>query len=361
MEALNVSSAAHGPANPAVSTSVLLCVDEQSQIGAARRSAVALGHAQGLGEDAIGRLAIVVTEAATNIIRHATRGFIVLRPLVNGAAPGVEMLALDSGPGIPDVVRAMRDGFSTVGTAGQGLGGIQRLADTFDIHSQKDMGTVVLARFADGHRRDHRSDRDECLDDRLGVVSVPVQRETECGDAWQVIASPERSAVMVVDGLGHGHGAAEVATLATAVYPSLSASQPNEALAGIDRALRGSRGAAVSLVVIDEAERTLHFSGVGNVDGRVLHNGSAAHLVPQNGIVGHAMPTLRASSVAWPAGARLVLHSDGVSAKWRADAYPGLATAHPSLLAGVLYRDFGRERDDVTVLVLDDGVRQRKS
>ena len=356
MEAVNIASA---PVVPVAATSMLLCIDEQSQIGAARRSAVALGHAQGLGEDAIGRLAIVVTEAATNIIRHATRGFIVLRALVNGGAPGVEMLALDSGPGIPDVLRAMRDGFSTGGTAGQGLGGIQRLADTFDIHSQKDLGTAVLARIADGHRPDHRSDRGETLDDRLGVVCVPVQRETECGDAWHVIATPERIAVMVVDGLGHGHGAAEVATLATTAYPSLAGSPPDEALAGIDRALRGSRGAALSLVAIGETARELRFSGVGNVDGRVLHNGSAAHLMPQNGIVGHAMPTLRASTVAWPAGARLVMHSDGVSAKWRADAYPGLATAHPSLLAGVLYRDFGRERDDVTVLVLDDRARQR--
>ena len=356
MEAVSAPSA---PVVPVTSTSMLLCIDEASQVGAARRSAVALGHTQGLGEDAIGRLAIVVTEAATNIIRHATRGQVVLRALVNGAAPGVEVLALDSGPGIPDVARAMRDGFSTVGTAGHGLGGIQRLADTFDIHSQRDQGTVVLARIADVHRPAHRSDDAGALDDRLGVVCVPVQRETECGDAWQVIATAGRIAVLVVDGLGHGHGAAEVATLATTVYPSLAARSPEEALTGIDGALRGSRGAALSLVVLDETARQARFSGVGNVDGRVLHNGSAAHLVPQNGIVGHAMPTLRPTTVAWPGGARLVMHSDGVSAKWRADAYPGLATAHPSLLAGVLYRDFGRERDDVTVLVLDDRVRPR--
>lgn len=357
MEALNVSPV---PVVPAAPTSMRLCIDEQSQIGAARRSAVALGHTQGLGEDAIGRLAIVVTEAATNIIRHATHGYVVLRALVNGTVPGVEVLALDSGPGIPDVLRAMRDGFSTGGTAGQGLGGIQRLADTFDIYSQRGHGTVVLARIADAQRPGHQPDRGESLDDRLGVVCVPVQRESECGDAWRVIAAPGRLAVMVVDGLGHGRGAAEVANLATAAYPSVAGSPPEEALAGIDRALRGSRGAALSLVVIGEAARQARFSGVGNVDGRVLNDGSAAHLVPQNGIVGHAMPTLRATTVAWPAGARLVMHSDGVSARWRADAYPGLANAHPALLAGVLYRDFGRERDDVTVLVLDDRVHQRK-
>lgn len=344
------------PVVPVAGTSLLLPVDEQSQVGAARRTAVALGHAHGLGEDAIGRLAIIVTEAATNIIRHATRGHVVLRALVNGPE-GVEVLALDAGPGIPDVARAMRDGFSTGGTSGQGLGGIRRLADTFDIFSQRGHGTAVLARVTEGPRHN----RSESLDDRLGVVCVPVPREVECGDAWQVVAGTDRTAIMLVDGLGHGPGAAEVAALALAAFPSLAMELPETALAGMDRAMRGSRGAALSLVIIDLAAREARFSGVGNVDARVLGDDASVHLMPQNGIVGHAMPTLRPATVAWPAGARLVMHSDGISARWRADAYPGLGAAHPSLLAGVLFRDFGRGRDDVTVIVLDDRIHPRQA
>ncbi|HEY5062382.1 MAG TPA: ATP-binding protein, partial [Gemmatimonadaceae bacterium] len=117
--------------------STLLELDDPSQIGAARRSAVSLGNAHGLDAEAVGRLAIVVTEAATNILRHARRGTIVLRGLTAGATPAIEMLALDKGPGIPDVTRAMRDGYSTSGTAGVGLGAMQRLSQLFELHSQR--------------------------------------------------------------------------------------------------------------------------------------------------------------------------------------------------------------------------------
>jgi anti-sigma regulatory factor (Ser/Thr protein kinase) len=88
-------------------TSQLLAISEASQVGGARRAAVALGNAHGLDEEAVGRLAIVVTEAANNILRHAGHGQIVLRAL--GDPLGVEVLALDKGPGISDIPRRARD------------------------------------------------------------------------------------------------------------------------------------------------------------------------------------------------------------------------------------------------------------
>jgi hypothetical protein len=91
------------------------------------------------------------------------------------------------------------------------------------------------------------------------------------------------------------------------------------------------------------------------VDGRVLTPDGSTHLIPQNGIIGHTMPTLRSTSTPWPSGSRLVMHSDGVSARWRLDAYVGLWNAHPALIAGVVFRDYARARDDATVLVLADG------
>src|SRR3954462_14911293 len=97
-------------------TSVVMTIDEATQVGAARRAAVALGHTHVLSVAAIGRLAIVTTEAATNILRHAGHGVIVLRGMMLNGNPAIEVTALDQGPGIPDVDRAMRDGYSTVGT-----------------------------------------------------------------------------------------------------------------------------------------------------------------------------------------------------------------------------------------------------
>ncbi|MGI8496227.1 MAG: ATP-binding protein [Gemmatimonadaceae bacterium] len=329
-------------------SSICLDVDEHTQIGAARRSAVALGGAHNLGSDALARLAIVVTEAATNIVRHAGSGVIVLRSLVAGPAAAIEILALDKGPGIHDVARAMRDGYSTAGTAGDGLGAIQRLADVFEIHSQRAVGTALLARVGERQGQSAAS-----LDDRVGVVCVALRGQSACGDAWRVVVDRQRISVMLVDGLGHGPEAAEAADAAMTAFPRLASSPPDIALVALDPALRETRGAALSLVAIDEETRAIRFSGVGNVDGRILTDGPTQYLVPQNGIVGHGMPILRSTTASWPAGARLVLHSDGILSRWRMDAYPGLRPKHPALLAGVLYRDFSRKQDDVTVLVLD--------
>ena len=329
--------------------SVPVAIDDQSAIGGARRTAVALATTLGLSSDAIGRIAIVVTEAATNILRHAGRGTILLRGVVVGDGPGVEVLALDKGPGIANVSRAMRDGFSTSGTAGQGLGGIRRLAQSFGIYSQSGGGTAVLARIGEEH-----STGEPSLDDRIGVVCTALRGQQECGDAWRVIRDGPRTTVMVVDGLGHGPHAAAAAATATARLPREARKDANELLGALDEAMRPTRGAALSVTILDDAAREARFSGVGNVDGRVIADGESSHLVPQNGIVGHAMPTVRASTVEWPAGALLIMHSDGVSARWHMDAYPGLLGTHPALVAGVIYRDFARSRDDATVLVLAD-------
>jgi anti-sigma regulatory factor (Ser/Thr protein kinase) len=342
-------------------TSTLLDIDEQSQIGGARRCAVSLGVAHQLDEDALGRLALVVTESATNIVRHAKRGVILLRVLEAGDTPVIEVLALDKGPGIPDVDRAMRDGYSTSGTAGEGLGAIQRLADVFDIHSQRGTGTALLARVGvRRHASSHGKSLAASLDDRVGAVCVPLRGETECGDAWRVASARNRLSALLVDGLGHGPEAAVAAAAATKAFSKAGSASPELALVAFGAALRDTRGAALSMVVIDEAGHTLRFSGVGNVDARVLRDGQAEHLVPQNGIVGAGMAPVRFIDSTWDESCRLVMHSDGISARWRMDPYPGLKTRHPGLVAGVIYRDFARHRDDVSVVVVAGAVTEAK-
>lgn len=340
------------PATPALPVSSLLIVDEDTQIGAARRAAVTIGHAQGLDTEALGRLAIIATEAATNMLRHANRGVMVVRALI-GPPRGVEILALDRGPGMVDVSRAMTDGYSTSGTAGQGLGAMRRLASEFEVYSIPGMGTALFTRVSVGAAaRPGRARRAPSLDDRLGAICVALRGEMLSGDAWGVQVHGGRTALIVVDGLGHGVAAHAVSVQAVASFGKTSARRPLDALTEMDAALRGSRGAAVTLATIDEDTQQVHFAGVGNVDARVANGPRTEHFVPQNGIVGHAMPTPRSPSVPWPVGGRLVMHSDGVSNRWRLESYPGLATAHPALIAGVIFRDFRRERDDATVLVV---------
>ena len=192
------------------------------------------------------------------------------------------------------------------------------------------------------------------MDERVGVVCVPLRGEIECGDAWRIVAGRGRISVLLVDGLGHGPEAAIAASAATTAFQRLANGSPDDALVALDTALHETRGAALSVVMIDETLRTMDFSGVGNVDGRILADRATQHLMPQSGIVGHGMPKLRSTEASWPAGGRLVLHSDGILARWRSESYPGLTAAHPALLAGVIYRDFARDRDDATVVVLGD-------
>jgi hypothetical protein len=196
--------------------------------------------------------------------------------------------------------------------------------------------------------------------DDLGVVCMPLHGEIECGDAWQVNIGRHHITVLVVDGLGHGPDAAAAAAAAMTTFSKAAGAPPQAMLVAIDAALRDARGAAVSIVVIDKAQRRMQFSGVGNVDGRVLAGGAIQHLIPQNGIVGHGMPSPRPTDVAWPAGSRLVMHSDGIVPRWRFDAYESGAALHPALLAGVIYRDFARDRDDATVLVLRDAAVEER-
>jgi anti-sigma regulatory factor (Ser/Thr protein kinase) len=334
-------------------SSTRLDVEEVSQVGGARRSATALGRAHGLDPEAAGRLAIVVTEAAANIVRHGGGGMIVLRALHHGAGPSIEVLALDKGRGILNVDRAMADGYSTSGTAGQGLGAIRRLSDVFAVHSQRGVGTAVLARVGMRQHPAIQPPRQPVLDDRLGAVCTPMRGETECGDRWELASTREGITLMLVDGLGHGPDAALAAAAAAQAF-ARCVQRPQEAvLAALDPQMRHTRGAAVSVVYLDEPAASVSFSGVGNVEGRVFGGPSTQYLVPQNGIVGHSLPALRSTPATWSAGRRLIVHTDGIAARWRLDVYVNAPAIHPALLAGMIYRDFARERDDVTVIVLD--------
>ena len=101
---------------------VFVPIEDASQVGEARRAAVQVANLAHLDDTALGKLAIVVTELATNIVKHAKRGEILIGNVRSDRS--VDVIALDSGPGMDNLERFMEDGFSSAGTAGQGLGAI---------------------------------------------------------------------------------------------------------------------------------------------------------------------------------------------------------------------------------------------
>jgi anti-sigma regulatory factor (Ser/Thr protein kinase) len=304
-----------------------------------------MAHALGLDEDLTGKVALAITEAGTNIAKHAGRGHLVLRQLGRGPPGGLEILALDRGPGIADVGASLRDGQSTAGSQGTGLGALSRLAHEFDLYSQSQRGTALRLVF-------WAKPPGPTTGLEVGAVSVAKSGETVCGDQWTLESDGHRATVLVADGLGHGLEAAKAARAATQVLAQNPLAPPEALIAACHEALTTTRGAAVSVARLDPGAGSGTTAGVGNISGRVHVGAVTRNLVSHNGTVGHNVRRIQEFAFPFPADAVLVLHSDGLVTRWNLGDYPGLASKHAGLIAGVLYRDHDRGRDDVTVVVV---------
>jgi anti-sigma regulatory factor (Ser/Thr protein kinase) len=323
-----------------------LIVTESSQIAQARRAVAALAVRQGLDEEDAGRAALVAVEICTNLVKHAGGGELIAQPLERGDVLGVGLIGLDKGPGIVDVDKALRDGFSTGGSPGTGLGAISRMSQLFDIYSQPSRGTVVAAQVWPGGR----APRDPHME--IGAIVVPKPAEVECGDTWCYVARAGGVLVMGVDGLGHGLGAAQAASLACEVFMTEKTRAPGAVLERIHANLRTTRGAAAIVMEIDWDRGKLLAAGIGNLVAAVVEHDSTKRVPSYNGIVGHATPRIRELSYPISPAATVVFHSDGLSATWQLERYPGLVQHSCAAIAGVLYRDCKRGRDDSMVVAL---------
>ena len=332
---------------PARHVSMSILIEEASGVAEARRFAIKLAEALQFSEPDIGRVALVVTEAATNIVQHAKRGEILLRAFALDAPASLEVLALDQGPGMANVAEALRNGFSTGGSSGQGLGAIARLSTCFEISSAPGKGTALLARI--GRVKPTRPVEPGL---EWGVVCVPKRDEEVCGDAWAVTAGPVRNTILVVDGLGHGLHAFDVANQALRAFWEHARERPASILNALHQTLRETRGAVAAVAEIEWDKRELRWAGAGNIAGTLVPvEGKASSLISHSGTVGQNVTRFQEFTHPWPDAGLLILHSDGLSNRWALEPYPGLTRKDPSLIAGVLYRDFASRQDDVVVLV----------
>ncbi|ULH17499.1 SpoIIE family protein phosphatase (plasmid) [Deinococcus sp. KNUC1210] len=331
---------------PTVSLQVL----EQSGVGEARRTAAELGLLQGLSKARCSDLAIVVTELASNLVKHTSGGGTLL---LNSRPGTVEVLTLDRGPGISRMGEVLRDGYSTAGSAGTGLGAVSRLSEDFDVYTAQGAGSVVYARLTEPAGDDLAglpSSFDTSFD--IGAVQTTYPGETVCGDDWTFSAGQTMLKLMVVDGLGHGLSAHEAARAAVAAFPHSSHLRPAETLTHIHQALRSTRGAVGAVAAIDVSAGTVQFAGVGNLSGVVLDAAQRRGLLSHNGTLGQETRTVQTQEVPWTPSSVLVVHTDGLTNRWDVSSAPGLLRRRAAVIAGVLYRDYARERDDATVVVV---------
>jgi anti-sigma regulatory factor (Ser/Thr protein kinase) len=331
---LEVSVEMHG-----VAAQIRCVVDEETKIGDARRQALRVAQLHGLDSVTAGRVAIAATELATNLLRHGGGGELLLQPVIAAGGHVVEFIAIDRGPGMANVERALTDGYSTGGTAGTGLGAVRRLASEFDIYSVAGEGTVVMARVGAGPAA------------RFGAISVAVAGEVECGDSWRLATSDGDIFAMLVDGLGHGTFAAAAAHCANAAFVEKPIDAPRSVIERVHRALSGTRGAAAACARVDR-QGGVSYAGVGNISGALVSDGGSQGMVSHNGTLGVRMLKLQQFEYRRAPRALLVMHSDGISARWDLASKPGLLQRHPAIIAGLLYRDHARARDDATVLVV---------
>ncbi len=325
-------------------------VQEQTQAGSARREAARLAALQGMAENDVGRVAVVVTEAANNIWKHGKDGEILLRGMNSGVAT-IDVLALDKGKGILELAECLRDGYSSAGTSGTGLGAMQRMSELFEVYTSPGNGTAVHCLI--GSEKKMPKPASAWMES--GAVVVPVAGETKCGDGWAEHHTTTHSVYMVVDGLGHGPGAAEAAEEAVAAFRRTASVNPLDILDEAHHSLRKTRGAALSVASIDHNLRKVRFAGIGNVSASIYGGARMSNMVSHNGIVGHAAGRLQEFTYDWPAGATLVMFSDGIASHWNLAKYPGLQSRSPLLAAAVIYRDHSRRRDDATVLIAREG------
>lgn len=322
-------------------------MQDSSRTAEVRRAARRLAVDSHYDETRAETFSIVTTEICTNMLKHGGGGQIVLRQVLDKDSDFVEILGLDQGPGIEDISVSMRDGQSTTGTMGTGLGAIQRLSSYWALYSKPGKGTAILARVA-------RTPEGRAAGlNTAGLVSAKAG-ESESGDAWGIRSTSTIQTIVMADGLGHGPEAAKAARTAVEFNAASGPATPLELVQGIHGSLRATRGAAIAVAQLDREQRTVMFAGLGNISALICEpEKPSQHMVSMHGTAGAAgQIRYRQFSYPWVPGAVLILHSDGIGTKWDCRNYPGLLNCDSALIAGVLYRDYCRGSDDASIVVV---------
>ncbi|MGA9673445.1 MAG: SpoIIE family protein phosphatase [Terracidiphilus sp.] len=319
-----------------------VAVTDQSSVGEVRRTAQFAAQRLGLDETKSGELTLLATEASRNTLIHGGGGQVIFECTGAGEGSLVRILAIDKGAGIANIAEAMSDGYSTAGTMGGGMGAMKRMANKLEVFTSP-TGTIVMIELGAAKPSGGML---------IAGMAVPYPGEKVCGDGWCAHQTPDRTMILITDGLGHGFGAAEAAQEAVETFNKRLNLSPGEILGYMHDALRKTRGAVAAIAEIRPNDNRLLYAGVGNTCGVVLAGTESRSLVSHNGTLGLSVPKIQEFVSTWDRDKVLVLHSDGIHSKWDLAPYRGLLARHPAVIGGALLRDFRRQRDDASVIVV---------
>jgi anti-sigma regulatory factor (Ser/Thr protein kinase) len=339
-----------------------LSVTDTSHISDARRQVASLVQYGDFTETDNGRIALIITELATNLLKHAGQGSILVQAVSaareftssdglvehNADLIGLDILSIDKGPGMRDTQACLEDGYSTAGSSGTGLGAIVRQSDSFHVYSERDKGSVFHSRVISSSSKVNNHDRVMLS---LAGINVPYKGEDVSGDGWGCKATPGGISIILADGIGHGQDAHQASRSAVASFLQSDSSHPSEFLTDVHQTLAFSRGAAVSIGTWNLHESNLIFCGIGNVAGSISDQKQGRKMMTFNGTLGHNVGKFHDLKYPIADDGVFVMHSDGLTANWTLESYTGLAAMPPIVIAAVLFRDLSRHRDDACVVV----------
>jgi anti-sigma regulatory factor (Ser/Thr protein kinase) len=218
-----------------------IAVVESTHVAEVRREASEVATSLSFDATTTGRVALVATELASNVLKHGAGGEVLIGSYDDTSGSGIELIALDKGRGIADLQASLRDGHSSAGSAGQGLGAIRRQSQLMEVASWPGVGTAVLARLG------AQTASPTALPAWFGSICVPLRGEQVCGDAVMCAETQAGRTMIVADGLGHGPEAARAALEAIRLFRQHQSRPLPELLEFIHAGLRSTRGAAVAV------------------------------------------------------------------------------------------------------------------
>jgi anti-sigma regulatory factor (Ser/Thr protein kinase) len=297
----------------------------------------------------VAEIDIIVSEISSNLIKHVGKGELLFR-IQDEVDNDIrfEILSIDSGPGMTDPGKMMKDGVSTSNTLGQGLGAITRLSNLSQIYSLPGWGTVLYSVVTSGDKKGTR--RNLNIEVRALCVSKP--RESVCGDGYRVRKTNNEVAVFFGDGLGHGAHAKQAVDAAGDVFMRSTEKNPVDIIRNIHDEIRRTRGLVATVAICDLATNEWRICGVGNIFTRCYTGIQFKNYMPYNGTVGLNIPNSMNPSV-FPCekNQHLIMCSDGIKTRWDLNKYPAIFKYDHTILAAALYKDFFRGNDDASVLI----------
>ena len=321
--------------------------DDRSYFAILKKEIHALAVSAGFNDRKVGETDIVVAEMVSNLVKHAANGQVLVKLIEENGLQGIELISIDNGKGMTDVNRMIADGVSTKNTLGHGLGAMKRLADVFEVYSQKDWGTIILARIFTEEPPLFKKPKKA----KVRAVVLPKPGETQCGDGFSSILSPDYVRLFLGDGLGHGADAAKAVEMAIEAFQACTETDPVETIRYINTVVKKTRGLVATVAIFNLKEKTWKICGVGNIATKILGPTFSKGYMAYNGIIGLNLPrTLNAQEMPYEKGQHMIMCSDGLRSRWDVLKYPSILRYDLSVLDASLIKDFGRYTDDMSVL-----------